>query len=575
MKNITKFLTVFFILLVHTAILKAENKALTDSILMDKAANARLEGKPDSSLVYYSQVYNMYNENMSDKEKYTCAMAYYWSAIVCFYKNDFTSTLELLLKGLVIIEDKCKEQNHIPRFYKAIADVYWLSGDTESAIQCYQHAYDKSLEQGDSIVQMFSAYNLAKLNSEAGNFTSAENFMQTAARLNNNAELKEYMELYTSGLIEKQKGNHQEAVKLFKASANHARHSQLSAGYECASYKELYKTFMSLGINDSTRVYLQQCYNLQKTNPVMNILPECLRDMSTFYKSQHDYMNAYLYLDKYYQLMDSVFKTKEVNRLRFMFKTYQDSKKEKQITDLKKEKKKDDMIIIEQKKIIVILVVIIVFVVITILYIYRQKQKSVYLYKKLFDINKEVMASEQYNRNLRIKYEQIIENREAEENRSDNRKYTVSKLKETQKNKLIEAIEQVMENTEEFCSPNKVQMACPGTVPEHAICFFHAAGRLSDKFEDIFGNLAAAHVYVSEFLASLVGEFEIHLALVAFAKHSPDKTLAFHRLYHLGGVRVCKPHLFGNLARRESALRRQSAQQHALVEAHAVQVFKP
>lgn len=442
-------------------------KKLTIEEAMESGDIFRRSCMLDSSLVYYSTIYNSYDDKMSDKEKQICTLAYYWAAKITFDKGDFLTAFDLYLRGLKIIE-QCKDKEGAQKIYKGLGDIYWTNMDLETTNLCYKYGYKLALQNNDSITMIRLANDLAGLNAELREFDKASHYLSIADKANKDTLIQRYMHLYINGLIEKYKGNYDNAIEYIQKSIKYAYANKLNPTYECYSHYHLYQLFTNTNEKDSMQQHLFTCYELLQLKPIIDLQPNCLKDMSCFYKSKEDYKNAYKYASEYISFTDSIFRAKDINRLKFLHRDYQDNKKTLKINRLEIEKSKNESTILSQKKTILAMAFAIMAIIIASVYLYWQKKRFAYLYNKLFNINTEVVASEQYNKTLRLKYENTINEKnqeiirlkeelekkqeKTEERHEDEiKKYTIQ-LKEEQKSSLLEAIDYIMQNTEEFCS---------------------------------------------------------------------------------------------------------------------------
>lgn len=436
--------------------------------IIQKATNFADKGIRDSALLYYSEVYSKYSAYQTSREQYYCAMAYLGSAKILYHSCNFTESLRLLLSGLKIIE-KCGNQKKIAEFYIEMANIYWLSQDQETAKKCYEMGLEFAEEQKDTI-SMIRLFNLLTgVNCYLKHDVEAKINLQKANKLNRGSLLQENTNLFYNGLFQLNAQNYDKAAEYFRKSASHARTHNVSLDYECSAYEELYKLYMKTGERDSVRKYLFKCYEILQEIPFVSMLPNCLKSMSDFYKQSSDYRTAYDYICEYQEIMDSVFRYREINNLRNIHTMYEIDKKNSEITILQDRTAEKEKTIQKQSVAIGGMVIGLLGILSVAIYIYRKKQELTFLYRKLFDMNRDISASEQYNRDLRIKYERILVEKEtqiermeeklkdvsrpvSEEQQKDGSRKALKKMDEERKRSLQAAIDEIMENSTEFCS---------------------------------------------------------------------------------------------------------------------------
>lgn len=433
---------------------------------MSKGDYFREQKMSDSARIYYAKAYGRFTEHLDEKSKHLCAIAYLQSAKICYYSSNFPEGLDLYLKGLKIIEE-CAYKERISEFYIGMADVYWLNQDLEMAGHCYEKGYVLSVQYKDTAAELNIANNLTGIYCYLQEHDKARKYMAISNRLNRDTVTQKYLNLLHEGLMLVNDQQYEKAASLFRVSGYLAVDHGMHPKFACSSYEELYKLFMKTGQPDSVKYYLLKCYDILQETPMINMLPLCLRNLSKMYRQERNFQKAYEFKDKYYAVMDSIFRFRDINRLRNIQTVYEAEKTDHKIVQLQEQRDRKEQIIQKQWLTILGMIVILIISGVVSMYIYRQKQKVIYLYKKLFDVNRMVMESEQYNKRLRIKYEEQLRQKAmngieespniamsenaCEESMVGRQKYVGSRLNEEQKLSIAMAIESVMDTTLEFC----------------------------------------------------------------------------------------------------------------------------
>lgn len=105
---------------------------LTNEELHTKATQ-HFNTQSDSSILYYSVLYNRYDNTMSIQEKELCADALLNTGIMHYRKNNYSTAMDLWLKGLKICFDN--DFNHIlSQIYNYIGNIYSVHYDYEQSI---------------------------------------------------------------------------------------------------------------------------------------------------------------------------------------------------------------------------------------------------------------------------------------------------------------------------------------------------------------------------------------------------------------------------------------------------------
>lgn len=217
---------------------------------------------------------------------------------------------------------------------------------------------------------------------------------------------------------------------------------------------------------DSTMYYLHLCNSLAEKNNQIHLFIETLKDYSDYYTSKGNIEKAQYYKSKYSTITDSVYNLREFNKVKHAQFLYEIGKTNKEISDLHIEQKLKEQRIRQQQKTLAGILTSLLVISSLLIIVYFQKKKIQRSYQNLFNMNKDVIASEKYNKNLRLQYEQKItalqndlyrykepeiENENKEKDSKNDTKYQTSKLDEAQKQALAEKIRNIMENTDAFC----------------------------------------------------------------------------------------------------------------------------
>lgn len=435
--------------------------------LVNKADSFVASSQKDSAMMYYAQAYGLYHEGLSEDERHWCAVSALRLADIYYYSSNCSMGLELYIKGLRIMEN-CTNRNEIAQFYIGLGNVYWLFEDLENAGFYYEKGYKESILHKDTVSQIRIANHLTGIYCYTKDDSKAEYYMNEANRLNPDTVTQKYMNMLHKGLICLIRKEPSQAAKLFVESGNYAAAHAMHPKYECSSYEELYKLYKSQGNTDSMKLYLNKCYDILSEYPMINMLPNCLKNMAMVYQKEGNIKMANSFQERYIRLTDSVFQVREVNKLRTMQILYGAEKLNNNIDTLMFRQKEYVMTIEKQRFTIIAIAVGLVFVLLISLFVYNQRCKFLFLYKKLFLLNNELTdalnkSREMYNKYKEesSEYKKIIDEQKArlDEMEDDDarpraveEKYKISGLKENQKEKLLADISEVMENSLEYCS---------------------------------------------------------------------------------------------------------------------------
>lgn len=426
----------------------------------------------DTAIALYSISNRRYNENMSEEEKQLCVSSFLKTGDAYYKQGNYTNAFDHYIQGLKICES-CHNKERLPDIYLKLGSVYCTFLDYEMGISYFERAYQLSQTYPNKKREYSLLANLAGAHNYLNNIEEAKKYYYLSKSLTQPGDtLKNYMNLLNWGLILVNEKKYASAIQTFHQSAAFAKKYQMEPRYECSSYEELYKTYQLTGNNDSTLYYLKRCNILAQENGLANVLIQSLKAYSDLYEKIGKLQNSLFYKGKYLALADSIFNVREFNRVKHTQSIYEMEKTNKEISYLNAEKEQKEAKIKMQRK--VLLGILIGFLSISgfLLFVYYQKRKLSQAYKNLFIVNLEIIASDHYNKTLRLQYEeklntaykalekyqnkkQTLPERKSDVDNSifaeNLEKYQSSNLANEHKQALLESINHIMEATDEYC----------------------------------------------------------------------------------------------------------------------------
>lgn len=426
----------------------------------------------DTAIALYSISNRRYNENMNEEEKQLCVTSFLKTGDIYYNQGNYTNAFDHYIQGLKICES-CLNKERLPNIYLKLGSVYCTFLDYEMGISYYERAYDLSKTYPNPKREYSLLTNLAGAYNYLNNIEEAKKYYYLSVQLTHPKDtLKNYMNLLNWGLILVNEKKYASAIKTFHQSVLFANKYQMEPRYECSSYEELYKTYQLMGNNDSTLYYLKKCSNMAQENGLANILIQSMKAYSDLYEKMGNPQSSLLYKGKYLSLADSIFNVREFNRVKHTQSIYEMEKTNKEISFLNAEKEQKEAKIKIQRK--VLWGILSGFLIISgfLLFVYYQKKRLSQAYKNLFNVNLEIIASDHYNKTLRLQYEEklqtahkALEKYQNTEQKSMGKitdadpspalenleKYQSSNLADEQKRTILDAINQVMESTDVYC----------------------------------------------------------------------------------------------------------------------------
>lgn len=453
----------------------AQDKILYDSLLnrvqdlsveqvIQKGDTCLAKQHQDTAIVLYTIAFSRFHNGISEEEKKFCAVGYLKTGNVYYLQGNYTDALDLYIKGLKICES-CNDKTELMKFYNNIGNIYCMFDDYERGIDYYEKGYELRGLYPNKEVEINLLANLTGICCQLKDTEKARMYYYKSEEIREPQDtVKAYMSLYNWGLILVSEEKYPEAIRTFHKAAEFTKKNQMSTEYLCSVYEELFQTYQLMNQEDSTIYYLHLCNELAEKNNMIHLFAQTLKVYSDYYDTKGNTEKTQYYKSKYLSIMDSVYNVREFNRVRNQQFLYEVEKTNREISNLHIQQEMKEQRIRLQQKILTGILIGLLIISSLLIVMYRQKKKIQNSYRDLFNMNKSVIASEKYNKDLRLKYEQKIkvlqhelnqfqsqESGEVHKEGSSDAKYQASKLNDTQKQALIEAIQDVMENTKAFC----------------------------------------------------------------------------------------------------------------------------
>lgn len=487
---------IYSILLLFFTICSAQDRAAYDTLYnrvislpseeVIKLGDEYLEKNyMDTAIVLYSIVYSRFHDGMNEKDRILCAIGYLKMGNVYYSQGNYTNALELYIKGLKICET-CKVQKELSRFYNNIGNIYCVFQEYEKGINYYEKGYENSKLYNDKERGYKLLINLAGICSYIKDIDKAKKYYFEAEKYNQPGDtINNYMSLLNWGLILKNEGKYMEALQNFRKAAYFSSKYKMEPRYLCSSFEEMFRTYNLLGFDDSTMYYTNKCMELAEKSNMLHRYSESLKTLYELYDKIGDTKNSIRIQKKYLSITDSIFNVREFNRVKNVQYLYEMEKTAKEISYLHAEQEKKEQEINRQRKILLSILSGTFIISFLLGLVYVQKRKIQRSYHDLFNINREIMESQQQNKEIQQLYKEKLQKKEEKliaaykrlgqyceintENESlgddkkediqtdendNNVKYQTSSLNEDQKQIIADAISNVMENTKEYCEPD-------------------------------------------------------------------------------------------------------------------------
>lgn len=394
-------------------IVKKTSNASIDNI-MKKAEHYLNAGHSDTALVYYMVVCNRMNDNLPDKDKRQCALAYLKKGNIFYMKGNYAGALSAYFSGLRIYS-ACKDKHEIGRFYNNIANVYCVFGDYVKGLEYYKKGYESCHKYGDKANEYKILANMTKVNIIRGNMSSARKYYKMSEKVKNpNDNGNCYTSIFNLGFILMSEKNYREAINTYNELLDYAVENKMNPRYLCSAYEQLYKNYMSIGDRDSTLKYMHLCESTAVKHGILHVCLDVLVKYADYYDSVGNYKAASSYRARYQREKDSIYDTHEFEAVKNEQLLYEMNKYDEYIASLNAREKERLQTISRQRLTIAGVTVVTAVIGVLLLLVYRQKGKIDKSYNDLFVINRDFVKQQEFTRQRMLELNNRLKSSEAE-----------------------------------------------------------------------------------------------------------------------------------------------------------------
>lgn len=453
-------------------------KSFSLQALIEKGDHYYQTASLDSALVCFSIVSGSYLPEQTDADKKLCAHAYNRCGTIYLQYASYAKSLNMLLKGLEICEES-NYHSYTPRIYNNIANIYYVFHDYKTAENYCEKAYELGIKYNNKEIQEIVLNNLVGINCYRKDYEKAQHHLALLNNLNpGNKSTSNYYLSISNGAIDLKQKKNESALKWFKNSLQYADSCYNPYRLKYVSYSNISKTFSYLNQKDSAIFYLKKGEAIALRNQYTDLISECYGDFFDIYNLSGEEQMSLVYKRKFLNLTDSIFNVQEFGRIKDMQFLYEMDKIDKQIYRLTDAQLlKDNQIKFQQQILYTVCgAFLIIAVLLVIMYFQNKKLREANI--ELFNKNLEIMASEEKQKKAR---KQSVEEMQANVQRpklkisisqeespkeepeitaetddaQDSKvKYHRSVINEEEKKRLRESIQDIMDNTQEYCSVN-------------------------------------------------------------------------------------------------------------------------
>lgn len=424
------------------------------------ADNAMASGDTGRAMVLYKVVCDRAAEQNNNTGLEIFAHAYLGAGEAALAQDNHVMALEMLIKGLKICEnsDSRKTKKDIASFYKNIGNIHCLFEDYERGCEYYKKALEYCRKYHDRNTECKILINLTGIFTFIGNVKEAGKYHSAFNKIRDkNDKVHTFMSLLNTGLINKSAKKHDAAIRQFKSLATNPLSHEIAPIYICSVYEQLYKTYMETGNYASAWVYINKCREIAERNKMQNKFIETLKGMADLYDREGNKNAAKRYKLEYFTLKDSIYNFRRFDVVKHTQFLYETEKISQEISTLHRQKTERDNVIRKQQRTIFYSIAALTVLGGLLVVICRQKNKIKENYNDLYAVNRRAAEKQQ---EMAIRHLHDMEKMKEKDRKIEHMseqlglsgsKYRTSKLNDSGKQQLQEAIMDIMENRKEFC----------------------------------------------------------------------------------------------------------------------------
>lgn len=433
--------------------------------------------KIDSALIYYVVLSGKYSPTSKTEEKHYAIQGFIKTGDIYYNQGNYHNALEVYFKGFKICENENIDR-YLPELYKNMGNIYNKFKDYERGKDYYEKGLEVARKINDTQTEWKILTNLVGICCYGylndNDIEEAKKYYKQAKELLlTDSQLQEYYNLLNQGYIYNRESKKDSAIIYYQQALEYAIDAELDSRYISSSATELAVIYEESGAYEKALQYHLYSNNVNQKSKQIDLIMYSLENLSVIYEKIGDSRRALYYKNEYLNASDSIFNIREFNRVKNSQLVYEMDKINEQMDHLNAEKEESDLKLKMQKRILLIASGGLTLLSILLIILYFQKKKLEDAYIDLFERNDEILRSATTLKNMRTEYENMLQ-KEKEKNKHlreelKNTGYSkeestseaanteneeeISKIRidEEQKEKIIKGINNVMENTLEFC----------------------------------------------------------------------------------------------------------------------------
>jgi AraC-like DNA-binding protein len=462
----------------HTPLLEDIIKYSAEELLNTGNRYLR-ENSVDTALMYYIALAGKYTPSLNSRDKNYAIQGYVKTGNIYYEQNIYHTALDFYFKALRICESE-GFKTWLPQLYINTGNIYRKFKDYEKVGDCYQKGLiiaqeTENREMEWKLLINLVGYSCINIPDSTGIVNARKYHEQAKQLLLPSDTLQRYYNLFNEGYIYYCEKNYDSAAVYYKKVLDFAVNNGMEPMYISSSSSALAFLYEDLEQYDRALEYhLFSNETVQHEDSRSEITMLSLFNLSVIYEKTGDDNRSLFYRNQYLNLSDSLLNIMEFNRVKNMQMVYEMDKINQKIDSLNAEKEKNEIKIRKQTVVLYFVSTGLCFIITLLVITWIQKQKLQSAYIGLFDRNIEILESDRINRNVRAEYERKLELEKAktlqlqdelkqlghkaaerktvhdEKSETDASKHCM--LTSEQKTKLLHDINNVMDNTLEYCN---------------------------------------------------------------------------------------------------------------------------
>lgn len=280
---------------------------------------------------------------------YTQGLSDSYTNLTSFYvqSGNYDNALELALKTKKL-QDSIKDFGGLIYTNSSIARIYNHLEKTDKAIQIQLENLNILKEYPNKNVEAQVCFYLGSAYLEEGNHSEAEKYYLAAKEIAKQVNFKTGVAIANSslGVLENKRENYKSAISYLNQSLAFFKTNNQTANIAHTNL-ELAVAYANTGKLEDAILANNKAIEIYNSQKNLKNLKRTYFEQSDYYKRKKDYLNSNKYLEKYYQIKDSIFAKEKVSVIEEMQTKYET---EKAISDKDKAEKETIISKLESQK---------------------------------------------------------------------------------------------------------------------------------------------------------------------------------------------------------------------------------